>query len=295
MEPTPTGLTEQLAPHHAERVDLPGAHGPIAALRADPGPADRGVSAVLLPGYTGSKEDFAELLDPLAAAGFEVIAIDLPGQYESPGPIEEHEYLPGALGPVLAEVLAKLSASDRTIYLLGHSYGGLVARATVLAGAEVGMLALLDTGPGGLPAGGRRELLNAAEPLLREQGVLAVQEIREQIAAQAPGWATRPAGLKQFMRERFIRSTAAGLLGMANGLRTEPDRVAELASRLRRDGTRCQVITGANDDAWPVPDQRAMAAQLGASFDLIPEAGHSPNVEQPARLLEVLLGHWLAG
>ena len=49
-----------------------------------------------MPGYTGSKEDFAPLLAPLAAAGFAATAIDLPGQYESPGPADPAGYTPDA-------------------------------------------------------------------------------------------------------------------------------------------------------------------------------------------------------
>ncbi len=36
-----------------------------------------------------------------------------------------------------------------------------------------------------------------------------------------------------------------------------------------------------------------MAGRLGAEFALVPGAAHSPNTENPAALLEVLLGHWL--
>jgi pimeloyl-ACP methyl ester carboxylesterase len=35
-----------------------------------------------------------------------------------------------------------------------------------------------------------------------------------------------------------------------------------------------------------------MAERLGVPFTAIPKAGHSVNVEQPERLVEVLLGYW---
>ena len=53
---------------------------------------------LLLPGYTGSKEDFAPILDPLAAAGLTAITVDLPGQHESEGPDEEDAYTPERFG-----------------------------------------------------------------------------------------------------------------------------------------------------------------------------------------------------
>ena len=45
---------------------------------------------MLIPGFTGSKEDFLPILEPLAAAGRTVYAVDQRGQYQSPhaaGPV----------------------------------------------------------------------------------------------------------------------------------------------------------------------------------------------------------------
>jgi len=89
---SPTVLT----PTGAIHATLPGTHGPLAALIAT---ADRPAGTVLLlPGYTGSKEDFGPILDPLAAAGLTAITVDLPGQHESEGPDEEDAYTPERFG-----------------------------------------------------------------------------------------------------------------------------------------------------------------------------------------------------
>ncbi|HEY3259050.1 MAG TPA: alpha/beta fold hydrolase [Pseudonocardiaceae bacterium] len=284
---------DQTWPHRAERVVLPSEHGPLAALSAVP----RGALAtvVMVPGYTGSKEDFAPLLDAVADAGLAALAIDLPGQYESPGPPDEACYLPVPLGAVLAGVVRRLD--PQPVILVGHSYGGLVCRAAVLAGATVAGLALLCSGPAALPAGVRRILLDHAEPILRTGGVAAVQELREAADASA-GLAPRTPELAALLRRRFLDSTLAGLLGMAAGLRTEPDRVAELAAGLRSSGTPCLVACGDSDDAWPPEQQRDMAARLDAPFATIPAAAHSPNIENPAALLDLLLATchaWLDG
>ena len=69
----------QLAAHDAARVTVPGRAGPLAAL--DTGTAAEG-TVLLLAGFTGSKEDFAPLLAPIAAAGLRAVAIDQRGQYE---------------------------------------------------------------------------------------------------------------------------------------------------------------------------------------------------------------------
>ena len=74
----------QLADHDAIPRTFPGGAGPLAALDTG-GDGVRG-TVLLVAGYTGSKEDFAPLLAPLAEAGFRAVAIDQRGQYESPGP-----------------------------------------------------------------------------------------------------------------------------------------------------------------------------------------------------------------
>jgi len=279
----------QLSPHRADRIELPGEHGPLAALSAVP--AGAVATVLLVPGYTGSKEDFAPLIDPIADAGLAVVALDLPGQHESAGSTAEADYLPANLGTVVAEVLRHLE--PRPLILLGHSYGGLVARAAVLAGAEVAGLVLMCSGPAALPDGFRRNLLNVAEPVLRSRGVPALQELREVVEADS-GLPPQPPELAALMRRRFLSSAQAGLIGMAAGLRTEPDLVPELAAALRGTGTPCLVTCGEADDAWHPELQLDMAARLDAPFVAVPDAGHTPNVENPAALLDLLLRTWHA-
>lgn len=150
---TPRILT---LPPGAHRTTIPTPSGPIAALAAGPvgGAPDRH-TAVLVPGFTGSKEDFIALLGPLAQAGRRVYAIDLPGQYQSPGSDTLDAYSCAALGRAVAEVIAALEQGP--VHLLGHSFGGLVTRETVLSTA-VPLLshALLGSGPSGVE-GSRRE------------------------------------------------------------------------------------------------------------------------------------------
>lgn len=284
----------QISRHSGARVDLPGRYGPIAALRVAPGSPGLGATVLLLPGYTGSKEDFAPLLDAIASAGIGAVAIDLPGQYESPGPDDEAAYLPDALGQPIAELIERLTEDGERILLLGHSYGGLVARGAVLAGAPVIGLTLLDSGPGELPPGYRRAALDHGEPILRAQGIAAAQRMREELDTAAPGWANTSAELKEFLYTRFLRTSVAGLLGMADGLRHEPDRITKLAHALRAEAAPCLVVCGEADDAWSVAAQRDMADRLDADFAVISDAKHSPNVENPATLLATLLPTWRA-
>lgn len=282
----------QLSPHRAVRVNLPGRDGPIAALRSAAAHPALRATAVLLPGFTGSKEDFAPLLDPIADAGLGVIALDLPGQNESAGPDDEAAYKPDAMGATVADLIGKLAADGHRVLLLGHSYGGLVARGAVLAEAPVVGLTLLDSGPGELPPGHRRTALDIGDAALRRHGIDAAQRMREQLDSSSPTGDQQPEELKAFLRERLLRTSPACLLGMGVALRSEPDRVAKLSRALRTLGAPSLVVCGEGDDAWSVAAQRDMADRLDADFAVVPGAGHSPNTENPAVLLATLLPTW---
>jgi pimeloyl-ACP methyl ester carboxylesterase len=281
----PTDL-RQLADHDAGHRSLPGGSGPLAAL--DTGPRDRG-TALLVAGFTGSKEDFAPLLRPLTTAGFRVVAIDQRGQYESPGPDDPAAYTVAELAGDVLAVAGILRAEDPgPLHLLGHSFGGLVARAAVLADPQLfASLTLLGSGPAKL-VGPRADLLEHLAPLLDAGGVPLVHETMEQLAMTDPRAQAVPAPTRAFLTKRFLANSPAGLRGMADAMTTEPDRVAELAAT----GVPVLVAHGVADDAWTPAAQADMAVRLGARHEVIPGAVHSPAIENPARTLEALLQFW---
>lgn len=84
------------------------------------GVAPRGV-VVMLPGFTGSKEDFTLLHRPLGARGYRTVAVDGRGQYESAGP--EHDETAYARPELAGDVLAQVAALGTRVHLLGHSLG----------------------------------------------------------------------------------------------------------------------------------------------------------------------------
>jgi pimeloyl-ACP methyl ester carboxylesterase len=281
----PTDL-RQLADHDAVPRTFVGGAGPIAAL--DTGSAEAG-TVLLVAGYTGSKEDFAPLLRPLAAAGYRSVAIDQRGQYQSPGPDDPAAYtVPELAVDVIAVARDLRDANPGPLHLLGHSFGGLVTRAAVLA--EPGLfdsLTLLGSGPSKL-VGPRADLLDHLGPLLEAGGVELVHQTMEQLAMTDPKAQAVPAPTRAFLATRFLANTAAGLRGMADAMTTEPDRVAELAAA----GVPVLVAHGVADDAWTPAAQAEMAVRLGARHEVIQAAIHSPAIENPKRTLEVLLAFW---
>lgn len=258
--------------------------GTVSVLRTDLG-ADV-PHALLVPGYTGSKEDFAPLLVPLAGAGVAATALDLPGQYESPGPADPADYTPDALATTLREVAATLPGP---VHLVGHSFGGLVARSAVLAGADAfASLVLMCSGPAGI-GGDRRALIEQLEPLLAVSGMAAVYAASMAVYRSQAGYVEPAAPLAAFLERRFLAGAPAMLQGMGQALRDEPDRVDELAAV----GLRTLVLYGVDDDAWPPHVQDDMARRLGAERVVIPHAAHSPAVENPDATAAALLAFWL--
>jgi pimeloyl-ACP methyl ester carboxylesterase len=265
--------------------------GDFAVLESRPptGSRVRG-TAVLVPGFTGSKEDFIALGDPLARRGFHTVALDQRGQYESDGPSDPAAYTRDALvDDVLA--VADAVAPGAPVHLMGHSFGGLVCRSVALR--EPGRLAsltLMSTGPAAIHQDEITRLLLLEEvlPLLSRHEVWEAMQGVEIEAGLLP-----PADpvIAEFLRTRWLGNTPASLAAMAEQLRTEPDLVPELAAVIAA-GLPAIVISGVEDYAWPLPWQVAMAERLGVSHVIIENTFHSPNVEDPHTTAATLADFW---
>jgi pimeloyl-ACP methyl ester carboxylesterase len=283
-----------------DRLTIETSRGAFAALEALPatGICER-QPALLVPGYTGSKEDFIPVLGLLAAAGRRVFAIDLRGQHESPPAAGAGGYGLGALAADLAAIGDALGSGDasngppRRIHLLGHSFGGLVARETALTQpALISSLTLMSSGPGVL-TGPRAVLLEAMLTHLRGVPPAALAaEIKRlwetQLEPEAVSDGTPPA-IVTFLRTRMLNNCATGMVSMAEILLTCPDRTAALAE-LRPSPV--LVLYGENDDAWAPSIQEEMAKRLAAQRVCIPGAAHSPAVEAPETVASTLTTFW---
>ncbi|MFJ8738909.1 alpha/beta fold hydrolase [Embleya sp. NPDC127516] len=267
--------------------------GRFAVLEsAPPTAAPRLGTAVLVPGFTGSKEDFIALGDPLARRGFHTVSVDQRGQYETEGPTDPAAYTRDAL---VADVLAIADAvaPGEPIHLVGHSFGGLVCRSVALrAPHRLASLTLMSTGPAAICPDEITRLLLLEEVL----PVLSRQEVWDAMrAVELQEGLLPPADpvIAEFVRARWLGTTPEGLLGMAEQLRTEPDRVAELAA-LVAAGLPALVVSGVEDYAWPLPWQAEMAERLGVPHVVIPDTHHSPNVESPDATAAALADFWVS-
>jgi pimeloyl-ACP methyl ester carboxylesterase len=302
---TPTSLR---LPDGVRRTVIETSRGAFAVLEAMPG---TGVCerqpALLVPGYTGSKEDFLSILHQLAAAGRRVIALDLRGQYETPGPNDPGAYAVAELGADIAAVIdavaARVSASGSStngggrgpVHVMGHSFGGLVVRETVLSGASgIGSLTLMSSGPARLtgPAGSELAGLIAS---LDGGGPDVLRQVIERTWDMALAPQAVAAGVDHeiiaFLRERMLRNSPVGLRAMGQYVLSAPDRTAELARHLDAP---VLVLYGEDDDKWEPAAQEEMAARLSAERVCIPGAAHSPAVDAPETTASALNAFWHA-
>jgi pimeloyl-ACP methyl ester carboxylesterase len=322
---TPTSLS---LPDGVRRSVIETRRGRFAALEAMPG---SGVCerqpAVLVPGFTGSKEDFLAILHQLGAAGRRVLAIDLRGQYQTSGPDDPGAYAIRELGADVAAIVdavavraggsashsgavgsagltgsAGLAGSGRVddgelgaVHLVGHSFGGLVVREALLGGARhVGSVTFMSSGPAQLTGPAADELI-ALLGYLDGESPEVMRNTIEKIWDSVLGPQAVAAGVEPdivaFLRERMLANSPVGLQVMAKYLLRAPDRTSELAGGLH---VPVLVLYGEDDDKWEPTAQEEMAGRVGAERVCIPGAAHSPAVDAPETTASALNRFWHA-
>jgi len=262
--------------------------GSLAALVAAPGSgAEHRLPALLVPGFTGSKEDFLAVLEPLAASGRRVVSIDQRGQFESTGSDEPATYALEALG---RDVLEAAEALGDKVHLVGHSFGGFVARTAVALDGGVGRIAsltLMDSGPGRVT--GARTLADLAllTAALPEHDMETIWRTKRELEREL-GEPDPTPDVEAFLHARFVQTHPTALSVAAGQLLADEDRLADLRSRT----VPLFVVTGTDEDVWSADELAAMAQELGVDCAVIAGAGHSPAVDQPAATAAALIEFW---
>ncbi|MDH3039327.1 alpha/beta hydrolase [Streptomyces sp. TRM75561] len=264
-------------PQGIRRAALSTPRGEFSTLQGEPASTAR-ATVLLLPGYTGSKDEFIPLLAPLVRARYRVIAVDGRGQDGTPGPASEVAYRQEALA---RDVIAQAEALGARVHLLGHSMGGHVARAAVLTDHRPFVsLTLLSSGPGRVGQARQLQLellLGALKSMTMQEVWDVMQRVRPAARADA-----------EYLRERWLRTNPTQLLVTGAQLLSEPDRTTDLGAVTLPK----HVIHGDADDTWETVDLRDMAHRLNARHTVVADAQHSPNLQQPAATAAALTGYW---
>ena len=255
----------------------------LRALEAGAG----GRPLLLVHGFCGAKEDFAEAAGPLAERGWHVVAPDLRGHGESEAPPGTGAY---GLGAFAAEVVALADAlSWGRFTLLGHSMGGMVAQLVALAHADrLDGLVLMDTSHGPLD-GLDRELMEMAKAIVAEGGTTALVKAQAEMEGPLDTPAhqrllAERAGYREFCESKTEVAAEDMWLGTIDDMFAQGDRLGALAGL----HVPTLVIVGEQDEPFRAHSERMAAAIPGARLAVIEDAGHSPQFEAPERWWEVL-------
>jgi 3-oxoadipate enol-lactonase len=239
---------------------------------------------LLLHGFTGAKEDFTEWLDPLAGAGWHAVAPDHRGHGGSTKPSSEDAYSFEILAADATRLVDALGWER--FGLLGHSMGGMVAQFIAVDRPDrLDALVLMDTGHGPVVELDP-ELVEAAVAIVRSRGIdgladiLATSESPLESSAHRRLLVERP-GYAEFGDRKFRGTSPALYAAMAPVFVAAPDRLARLETL--PESLPAVVMVGEQDRPFVGPAERMAAAIPGGSLVVIPDAGHSPQFENPDR------------
>lgn len=250
-----------------------------------------GCPLLLVHGFTGAKEDFSPWLDRLAGAGWHAVAPDLRGHGASSKPTEAAAY---SLEILADDVLRLADALGwQRFVLLGHSMGGMVAQFMARnAAARLDGLILMDTAHGPLD-NLDPDLIEAAVSIVRARGMDGLAEVmaeregpletpaHRRLTAEQPGYAE--------FEDRKFRATAPALYAaMAPEFVTTADRLDSLRDLPK--SLPVLVIVGEQDQPFLGPSQRMAAAVIRGALEIIPDAGHCPQFENPDAWWNALAG-----
>ncbi|HEY5208225.1 MAG TPA: alpha/beta fold hydrolase [Stellaceae bacterium] len=245
-----------------------------------------GVPVVLLHGGYGSWQHWLRNIEPLVAAGYRVIAPDLPGLGESanPPPTDNLDEVSDIVGDGLARVLAP----GERFHLVGFSFGSQAAgRIAARLGDRVRSLTIVGAGGLGLPRG-RASNLRKVERGLSADDIAALQ--RDNLGRFMFEDAAKIDEVAVWMQVRHVAIGRFKSVPFAPGDR--------LARALPLVTAPIAGIWGARDiTAYPHLDQREAllrSIQPGARFDVVAGVGHWVQYEAAAEFNRLLLD-FLAG
>lgn len=262
------------------RSTFPAPSGSLAVVSLGDPAAPR---VVLVPGVTGSKEDFVLMLPILADAGYYVQTLDLAGQYES-----------AAAGPapggtftwdLFADDLTAFLASGGPAHLLGYSFAGTVAQLVVVRRPElVRSLTLLSTPPGVGNVFGRMRWLGPVAPFASPRVGAGLM-----IWGVATNKNHVPPQRLAFVRSRFASTTRQSVDDVIGLMMHTPD----LRAAVRATGVPVMVAAGTHD-LWAHRHHVRFAEELGA-WSRTYRTGHSPCETTPHQLCADLLELYTRG
>lgn len=248
---------------------------------------------VLVHGFTGSRDDWADVVPALAELGA-TITLDQRGHGGSSNPGVTEAYSLEQLAVDLGRFLESVGIDSCD--LLGHSMGGMVCLRFVLAQPErIASLVLMDTAAGPID-GENAKLIETGSKIAREHGMAKLFEAMRAQAASDPNRpvATRRAeermGAARYwerIRAKFEAMDPEAFATLGRHL-IDQDGVEDRIGEIRCPTT---VVVGSEDTDFLAPSRRLEAGIPGARRVEIPDAAHSPQIENTEPWLAAIREH----
>jgi pimeloyl-ACP methyl ester carboxylesterase len=232
--------------------------------------AGDGPALILTHGYSSTHAMWDGQVGPLSKH-FKVITWDMRGHGQSGYPEDLSAYSEAATVADMAALLDAVGAKDAVVG--GLSLGGYMSLAFHRAHPErTRALLIIDTGPG-YKNDQARDGWNAN----------AIRRA-ERFEAEGFGDLSKASAEVRLARHR----DATGLARAARGMLTQRD--ARVIESLPAIAVPAVVIVGANDTPFLAASDYMAAKIPGAKKVIIPDAGHSANIDQPEAFNAALLG-----
>jgi proline iminopeptidase len=253
-------------------------------MRRVGGPRE-GAALVTVHGGPGISHEVMELLEPLARPDRAVVTFDQRGAGRSTGTVDEARVFAQAVDDLDAVVRA---SEARSVHLLGHSWGGLVAALYAAAHPEMlTSLVLVDS----IPA--TSDLLSAAWRRLEAR--VRDFQARGLVPAELPGWEDDGTDrLLALLPIYFVDPghPAARTLGGSRFSATVSRACAGALASYDVRGAVARITTPTLHVIAPVPFGPQMGTSLADDMTAAParrlmltDAGHLPWLERPAPFL----------
>ena len=239
------------------------------------------VCVLMLHGIGGGRHAFARQTGPLAAAGYQAVAWDMPGYGHS---ATVDPYTMDALADECLELIDVLAA--RRLVLVGHSMGGMVAQEVAARAPEriAALVLAATTAAFGKPDGAWQRAFIAERTARLDAGMtmaeLAQRLVADMVAPNAdPSAIAEATAVMAAVPPSTYRAALAALMGF--------DRRAALAD-VRAPTL---LIAGEHDKSAPPALMQKMAGRItGSQFVCLEDCGHLMNFEKPDAFNAALMG-----
>lgn len=264
----------RVLPPGTERGTFDAPSGPIAiACWGDPD----GIPVLMIPGITGSKEDFSRVGPILGASGYRAWSIDLAGQYESypAGPDASGKWSPAMHIADIEAILRHLGPA----HVVGYSFSAVLVQKIAVDNPELIRSMSLQSTPPTSGDGFRKmrvvgPLAWAVPSKVGSTGLLI--GLHANINRVDPNRA-------KFVRYRLRYTVPQSVHDAIDAMRHVPNFDAELRK------SKIPIMTAAgSEDLWALRHHRAFAKRIGAEMHSY-RAGHAPSETAPEEFSADLL------